>query len=94
MTISVGMYVSIRLRRWTKIETRMALFSRSWKREDFGHDIKRKCAHVGQHACPCWATCLPHLGKVRAQKWDKTRLETTVSGEERQMPEAGTQRQY
>ena len=29
-----------------------------------------------------------------AQKWDKTRLETTVSGEERQMPEAGTQRQY
>ena len=40
--------------------------------EDFGHDMKRKCA----------------------QKWDKTRLETTVNGEERQMPEAGTQRQY
>ena len=55
--------------------------------EDFGHDMKRKCAQVGQRT-------LPHLGKVRAQKWDKTRLKTTVSGEERQMPEAGTQRQY
>ena len=38
--------------------------------------------------CPGGATCLPHLGKVRAQKWDKTRLKTTVSGEERQMPKA------
>ena len=26
-----------------------------------------KSAQQGQAACPCWATCLPHLGKRRAQ---------------------------
>ena len=64
--------------------------TRSWKMEDFGHERKRKCAQVGQRAYPCWATCLPHLGKVRAQKRDKTRLKATVNGEEWQVPDAGT----
>ena len=64
--------------------------TRSWKMEDFVHERKRKCAQVGQRACPCWATCLPHLGKVRAQKRDKTRFKATVNGEEWQVPDAGT----
>ena len=41
------------------------------KKGCFGHERKRKCAQVGQRACPCWATCLPHLGKQLAQKRDK-----------------------
>ena len=51
--------------------------------------------------CPGGATCLPMLGNVLAPlgqaacpKMDKTRLKITVNGEERQMPETGTQRQY
>ena len=34
------------------------------KKWDIGHGRRRKCAQVGQRACPCWATCLPHLGNV------------------------------
>ena len=51
--------------------------------------------------CPGGATCLPMLGNVLAPlgqaacpKMDKTRLKTTVSGEEWQEPEAGIRRQY
>ena len=51
--------------------------------------------------CPGGATCLPMLGNVLAPlgqaacpKMDKTRLKITVNGEEWQMPETGTQRQY
>ena len=51
--------------------------------------------------CPGGATCLPMLGNVLAPlgqaaypKMDKTRLKTTVSGEEWQVSEAGTRRQY
>ena len=43
------------------------------KKWDIGHGRRRKCAQVGQRACPCWATCLPHLGNVLAQKRDKKR---------------------
>ena len=42
------------------------------KKWDIGHERKRKCAQVGQRACPCWVTCLPHLGKHVAPKWEKT----------------------
>ena len=55
-----------------------------------GHVLGGIYAQVGQRAYPCWATCLPHLGKVRAQKRDKTRLKATVNGEEWQVPDAGT----
>ena len=43
------------------------------KKWDIGHGRRRKCAQVGQRACPCWVTCLPHLGNVLAQKRDKKR---------------------
>ena len=35
--------------------------------EYIGHVSDSKSAQKGQAACPCWATCLPHLGKRRAQ---------------------------
>ena len=47
-------------------------------------------ARKEKEMCPGGATCLPHLGKVRAQKRDKTRLKATVNGEEWQVPDAGT----
>ncbi|WP_288591899.1 hypothetical protein [uncultured Prevotella sp.] len=43
------------------------------KKWDIGHGRRRKCAQVGQRAYPTWATCLPHLGNVLAQKRDKKR---------------------
>ena len=45
------------------------------KKWDIGHERKRKCAQVGQRACPCWVTCFPHLGKQLAQKRDKNGVE-------------------
>ena len=35
--------------------------------EYIGHVSDSKSAQQGQAACPCWVTCLPHLGKRRAQ---------------------------
>ena len=35
--------------------------------EYIGHVTDSKSSQQGQAACPCWATCLPHLGKRRAQ---------------------------
>ena len=33
-----------------------------------GHVLGGIYAQVGQRACPCWATCLPMLGTLLAQK--------------------------
>ena len=41
----------------------------------FGHRQEMKSAHLGQRACPCWVTCLPHVGNVRAQNRTKSIME-------------------
>ena len=38
----------------------------------FGHRQEMKSAHLGQRACPCWVTCLPHVGNVLAPKTTKS----------------------
>ena len=34
--------------------------------ETLGTVLGTTRAHLGQGACPCWARCLPHLGKRAA----------------------------
>ena len=37
-----------------------------WVLKCFGHVLCIARAHMGQGACPGWATCLPHMGTLLA----------------------------
>ena len=37
-----------------------------WVLKCFGHILSITRAHLGQRACPCWVTCLPHMGTLLA----------------------------
>ena len=47
-----------------------------------------KSAQLGQRACPCWVTCLPHLGTLLAPDGQKRRQ---TYGHENEMYNVGVE---